>query len=765
MKSADDLQPDVIEEVTSPDFAEVNIFGMERSDTAKLPIPTAVTDLVERVYAIAQDRIRMRQAEKLIEGLVKHRKETSPKREEDSVLQDRKKLEAQQGEPLYQKFAFQRWIKHLPEHFRLRFFAVALYLKPVCDRIQQQLDPENEEPIVTPILIDYLLRQVKHIHQLVSTYMPEDKSEAKVNLPVSIIELIKYVKYLDIRTKEAGFQYDEEEVKTKLAEFRKEFQQNLESIENLTIRNNAEEVLYSLEDPNQDSDATYLIEAYKLALSQLPDWNLIPPKDINIDMLRIAGRTTSSLKRWDTILQTLQQVGDNKDFLVTNVRALANEIQVFTENYELLLDSFANQALSQVSHNVPEEARTKIMKMIKEAIGIITLLSCVKPNENGEYSKAVITTLREALDKFNNLRELIKKEYKELEEKQSAKETPAEDDIDGMLNSLDSEGEFTAQYLDLLSLYSFTMFHEANQAQGMIDVAQQKGTNGDLGPQAQTAINSLQEILERLVIASVKATNETVGSYDIFPRLEAKVEALKEFRQKVNNFILDMNSKLHLFGKAFDNLNKGEEVNLARVLGMFQNILDLMDRNECLGKLFADKPEINWECTRSELEKFLEKENQSRREITDMAEIVSNFQNGISAVPKDLSLNPDLIDHDKENILKAKQGVYSARVLIESLNSFLVGDPDEEKENDEDEEKTLDPIQEEFMISANSKVSDVLARAKVALLQCLDRDTEIVTEVMMIVDWVETSEDLNKKIVHLNALETNLEALPTILSI
>jgi len=738
--------------VPTVDLTKVNTFGIPRTKTTELPLPKAVHEVIEKVYAIAQDRIRMRQAEQIIVDLVNRRKETKkPKRVVDSVVTDRKKLEAQQGFPMYQKLAFQRWVKHLPEHFRQRYFAVALYLKPVSERLNQELHPENENPIITPILIEHLIKQVGHIYQMISLHMPEDKSQSEVNVPYPIVQLIAYIKYLDMRTKEENFDYDEDKIKQELAQYRSGFEESLEGIDNAELKNLAKEVLFSLEDPDQEGDVKDIVEGYKLSLSQLPDWNLVLPQDVDVDMVRVVGKTRKSLERWDRILQALDTLKDNEEnneMLVANIRLLAQEIEIFTDNYELLLDSFAREPLSKVSFDVPGMERGVLMKIIKDSTGILTLLKCVQPDIEGKYSKNVMTVLRQAIEKFDSLKSLLRFKSDELdEEKNSEKDQNQQDEIEDILSALNTDKDFKDKYKLLLDSFSFLMSYELRNAKGMIDMAQQNGENGDLGPQVETAITVLQEMLERLVVSSIKTTNDTISTFEIFPHLQSKVAKLKKFREKVNSFTEDMDSKMHLFPKLFDALNKGQKVNLAQMLLTFSNLLKLMDNNTCLGDLCKDKPEIEWHQLSADLEKLLSQKDQSRNEIKEMAKRVSNFQTGMTGIPQALAMNPDLIDHDLENISTAHQGVYSARILIESLKEQL-----EVEENDND--------QIDFMNSVSTKVSDVLARAKVALLQCLDRDIDSITEVMMIIERVEATPDINEQLVQLIALETNLYTLP-----
>lgn len=775
----------------------------ERTRTAELPIPKAliaaqaIDEMRKKAHAYSEDsEIIQEGQDKLIRILAGKLRERRRK-ESDSVIVDTKELAAEQGFPYnqklnYQKLAFRRWLKYLPENLRQRYFAAAEYLTPFSNLLNSETKPDAKQ-------IEEFRAQINYVRNLLETNIPEDPEPFELNaaLPESLRELISYLKFIDIRINQDFVELDDAEIIQKLKKYAVVFSEEIDQIQDPDTRQLSKEIHNELIYAKETDNAKDLISIFKAQLSKFKAWTIVVPHEVPGELIQIMGEPEKLFQKWDEMLR------DPSD---ANLEKIMNELLLFTEHSQVLLNSFGKPLTDRILDNLPEDTKNMIVKMVNESKEILALLNCIFPDRDGKYDKAILRVLEKAINKQHALSILLNEEYNKYyedeeldldadfdfdgpapvsapepeptqvqtlrEPTQTQKVISATQEVDIQFFNLIQDDKDEDLYAEMIKQYSLPLGRALRELSSSLQVAQQESLNGEIGDQIADPIEKVKEVLQRLSISALRLSDKNIMMYEVFPEMKAKIDKHRKQREKVVNFNEEMNEELINFGEMFEALNTGKRTNLALVLSMFDALVKLMNRHYCLEDLLSDVKEIEWAKLKAELELFMtQRELQSRITIKEISVKVSNFMTGIEKLAE-MKFNPLLIDHDKEKINSASQSISNAQTTLEAvLDTVGITKEYQEKEG----LKVV--INIDNYRSTIEQISRLLKFSSAALFNCMDRNREEVDQVMWILDFLTTriddltSEDLldEEKMVELKlqfaAVETNLQTLPIRLQI
>ncbi len=774
-------------------------FKDERTKTAELPITRAfvkaqaIDEMRKRAHTYSRDSEIIQEGQDRLMRILAGKLQERRRKKSDSVIVDTRELAAEQGFPYnqklnYQKLAFRRWLKYLPENLRQRYFAAAEYLTPFSELLDSETKPDARQ-------IEEFRAQINYVRDLLETNIPEDPAPFELNaaLPEGLRQLISYLKFIDIRINQDFVELDDAEIIQKLKKYTVVFSEEIDQIEDPDTRQLAKEILNELIYAKETDNAKDLISIYKAQLSKLPAWTIVVPQDVPGELIQIMGDPEKLFRKWDGMLSNPSD---------ENLEKIMNELLLFTDHAQVLLNSFGKPLTDKILDNLSEDTRGMIVKMIKESKEILALLNCIFPDQNGEYDKAILRVLGKAIDKHQALSVLLNEEYNKYHEDeeldldaafdlgfdapapaptpapafreptQKQRAISATQEVDIQFFNLIQDDEDEDLYAEMLKQYSLPLKNVLKELSSSLEVAQQESSNGKIGDQIADPIEKVKEVLQRLSISALRLSDEDIVMYEVFPEMKVKIDKHRKQREKVVNFNEEMNDELVNFGEMFEALNTGKRANLALVLSMFDALVKLMNRHYCLEDLLSDVKEIEWAKLKADLEQFMnESEKQSRITIKEISSRVSNFMTGIDKLTE-MKFNPLLIDHDKEKIKSASQSISNAQTTLEAVLD-TVGIT---KEYQEKEGLTvlINIVNYRLAIEQTSRL---LKFSLAALFNCMDRNREEVDQVMWIVDFLATriddltSEDLldEEKMIELklqfSAVETNLQTLPIRLQI
>lgn len=782
-------------------------FKDERTKTAELPITRAfvkaqaIDEMRNRAHTYSRDSAIIQEGQDKLMRILAGKLQEKRRRKSDSVIVDTNELAAEQGFPYnqklnYQKLAFRRWLKYLPENLRQRYFAAAEYLTPYADFLNSETKPDAKQ-------IEELRAQINYVRNLLENHIPEDPAPFELNaaLPEGLRQLISYLKFIDIRINQDSVELDDAEIIQKLKRYAIVFSEGIDQIKDSDTRQLSKEIHNELIYAKETDNAKDLISIYKSQLSKFPAWTIVVPHEVPGELIQIMGEPEKLFRKWDGMLLNPSDA---------NLEKIMNELLLFTEHAQVLLNSFGKPLTDRILDNLPENTKGMIVKMVNESKEILAILGCVFPDQDGKYDKAILRVLEKAINKQQALSILLNEEYNKYYDDQEldldedfdfdfdgpapvqevpapaqAQEVPAPGPASEAISAThevdiqfyyliedDEDKNEDLLYAEMLKQYSLPLGRVLRELSSSLQVAQQESSDGKIGDQIADPIAKVKEVLQRLSISALRLSDENIVMYEVFPEMKAKIDKHRKQREKVANFNEEMNDELVNFGEMFEALNTGKRTNLALVLSMFDALVKLMNRHYCLEDLLSDVKEIEWAKLKADLELFMtQREMQSRITIKEISVKVSNFMTGIEKLAE-MKFNPLLIDHDKEKINSASQSISNAQTTLEAvLDTVGVTKEYQEKQG----LKVVINITN--YRTTVEQISRLLKFSLAALFNCMDRNREEVDQVMWIVDFLITridnltSEDLldEEKMIELqlqfSAVETNLQTLPIRLQI